>query len=163
MGFTARFGTIAVVAAVAGLVLASSGPIKAALMGEAAIKARVAAMKDNGKNVKAIQGFLKEGKGTAADVAKHATAIAATAKKIPSLFPKGSGRGDLSDKQTRALPAIWTDWAGFEKHAGALQTAAEKLATVAKAGDKDAIGKQVAEVGKACGGCHKAFRGEEVK
>ena len=163
MGFTARLGTIAVTAAVAGLMLASSGPIKAALMGEAAIKARVSAMKDNGKNMKAIQGFVKEGKGSAADVAKHASAVAATAKKIPGLFPKGSGRGDFSDKETRALPVIWTDWAGFEKASKTLETAAEKLATVAKAGDKDAIGKQVAEVGKACGGCHKAFRGEEVK
>lgn len=163
MGFAGRIATVAAVAAVAGLVLASAGPIKAAMTGEAAIKARQAAMKDNGKNLKVIQGFVKNGKGTAADVAKHAAGIAATAKKLPGLFPKGSGRGAFSDKQTRALPVIWTDWKGFEKDAHGLRTAAEQLEKVAKAGDKDAIAKAAGGVLKACGGCHKAYRGPEVK
>ena len=162
MGFSGKIASIAAVAAVAGLVLASSGPIKAAMTGEAAIKARVAAMKDNGKNMKVIQGFVKNGKGTAADVAKHAAAIVATSKKIPGLFPKDTGRGHFTDKQTRALPVIWTDWKGFEKDAHALTAAAENLEKVAKAGDKDAIAKAAGGVGKACGACHKAYRGPDV-
>lgn len=162
MGFAGRIATIAAVAAVAGLMLVPAGPIKAAMKGEAAIKARQDAMKQNGKNFKAIQGFVKYGRGSAADVAMHASSIAMEAKKIPSFFPKGSGRGDFSDKQTRALPAIWKDWKGFEKASANLGAAAEKLATVAKSGDKDAIGKQAAAMGKTCGGCHKAYRGAKA-
>jgi cytochrome c556 len=163
MGFTARIGAVAAVAAVAGLVLMSSGTIDAALMGDAAIKARKDAMKSFSANNKVIQAFVKDGKGTTADVADKATAIAATAKQIPELFPKGSGRGDFPDKVTRALPAIWTDMAGFDKNAKALVAESAKLAGIAKAGDKAAITKQVAEVGKVCGACHKAYRGDVVK
>jgi cytochrome c556 len=151
-------------AAVAVLALMSSETIHAALTGEAAIKARQEAMKTNSNDMKVIQAFLKDGKGTAADVAKAATSIAGVTKTVPSLFPKGSGRGDFPDKATRALPVIWTDMAGFEKAAATTVSEAEKLAQVAKAGDKDAIEKQVAVLNKeGCGGCHTTYRGERVK
>ncbi len=164
MGFKARLGILAAVAAVTGMVLASTGTIEAALMGEAAIKARKEAMKSNSNDMKAIQAFVKDGKGSAADVGKAATSIAETTKKLADMFPKGSGRGDFPDKVTRALPAIWTDMAGFKKVAATTVTEAEKLATVAKAGDKDAIGKQVAVLNKeGCGACHTTYRGEAVK
>ncbi len=151
-------------AVVAMLALMSSETIHAAMSGEAAIKARQEAMKSNSNDMKAIQAFLKDGKGTAADVEKSATSIAATTKKLSGLFPKGSGRGDFPDKATRALPAIWKDSAGFEKAAATTVSEAEKLAAVAKAGDKDAIAKQVAVLNKeGCGGCHTTYRGERVK
>lgn len=151
-------------AAVAGFALMSSETIHAALTGEAAIKARKEAMKANSKDNKIIQAFVKDGKGSAADVAKAATEIAESSKKIPSLFPKGTGRGDFPDKTTRALPKIWEDMAGFEKAVDTMVAEAEKLATVAKAGDKDAIAKQAAALSKnGCGGCHKTYRGEKVK
>lgn len=164
MGTRARFVAVAACAAVAGLALLSSETIDAAMTGEAAIKARQAAMKSNSKDMKVIQAFVKDGKGTAADVAKSATEIATTSEKIPSLFPKGSGRGDFPDKTTRALPKIWQDMAGFEKATAVNVAEAKKLATVAKAGDKDAIAKQVAALSKnGCGGCHKTYRGEKAK
>jgi cytochrome c556 len=164
MGTRGRLVVAVASAAVAGLALISAGTIHAALTGEAAIKARQDAMKANSKHMKVIQAFVKDGKGSAADVAKSAKEIAETSKKIPSLFPKGSGRGDFPDKTTRALPTIWKDWAGFEKAASTTAAAAEKLATVAKAGDKDAIKKQVAVLSKdGCGACHKTYRGEKAK
>jgi cytochrome c556 len=164
MGFKARLGILAAVAAVTGMVLASTGTIEAALMGEAAIKARKDAMKSNSNDMKAIQAFVKDGKGSAADVAKAATSIAETTKKLGEMFPKGTGRGDVSDKETRALPAIWKDMDGFKKVAARTVTEAEKLTTTAKGGDKDAIGKQVAVLNKeGCGACHTAYRGEAVK
>lgn len=163
MGTRGRILAVAC-AAVAGLALMSSETIHAALTGEAAIKARQDAMKSNSSDMKVIQAFVKDGKGSAADVAKSATAIAGISKKIPSLFPKGSGRGDFPDKATRALPAIWKDMAGFEKAAATTAAEAQKLATVAKAGDKDAIAKQVAVLNKdGCGACHTTYRGERVK
>jgi cytochrome c556 len=164
MGISTKFGVVAVAAVIAGAALLSSETISAAMMGMEAVKARQDAMKSMGKDMKVIQGFVKDGKGTAADVAVKAAAIAATAKGLPPLFPKGSGRPDMSDKDTRATPKIWTDWAGFEKHADTLVVEAGKLAEVANGGDTKAIAAQFGKVGKeACGGCHKAFRGEKVK
>ena len=163
MGTKGRLFLAACVAAL-GFALLSSETIQAALSGEAAIKARQEAMKANSKDMKIIQAFVKDGKGSAADVAKAATEIAEASKKIPSLFPKGSGRGEFPDKVTRALPAIWKDWAGFEKAANTTVSEAQKLASVAKDGDKDAIAKQVAALSKnGCGGCHNTYRGEKAK
>jgi cytochrome c556 len=164
MGISAKFGVVAVAAVVAGVALLSSETISAAMMGMEAVKARQDAMKSMGKDMKVIQGFVKDGKGTAADVGVKAAAIAATAKGLPALFPKGSGRPDMSDKDTRAEPKIWKDWAGFEKHAKFVVAEAGKLAEVANGGDTKAIAAQFGKLGKeGCGGCHKNFRGEKVK
>lgn len=121
-------------------------------------------MKTISKNWKPIKAYAKKGSGTPADVIKHATVINASSKKINALFPKGSGRGDFSDKETRALPAIWKDWKGFEKATSALDQESAKLIKIAGSGDKSAIAKQVGAMGKkGCGGCHKPFRGAKVK
>lgn len=164
MGISAKLGVFAIVAAVAAGALFSADTISAAMMGEEAIKARKDAMKSISKDLKVIRAYVKDGKGSAQDVEEKAAAIAAIAKKLPSLFPKGSGRGDFSDKETRALPKIWSDWAGFEKASMTLETEAGKLAQVAGGGDKKMIGEQTGALGKmGCGGCHKAFRGAKAK
>jgi len=153
----------AAAAALAVVLLAPAGSPNAA-GGADAIKQRKDLMKNVvGKNWKPIKAYAEKGKGSAADVAKHAAEIHAAAGKVTALFPKGTGRGDFSDKETRALPAIWKDWAGFEKAAKVLADETGKLAKVAQGGDKDAIAKQVAVAGKACGGCHKPFRGAKAK
>ena len=132
--------------------------------GSAAIEQRRALMKSISKDFKPIKAFVKSGKGSAADVAKHAKAINASTGKVLALFPKGTGRGDFSDKETRALPAIWKDWAGFEKANKALADESAKLASIARGGDQKAIAKQVGVMGKlGCGGCHKPFRGAKAK
>ena len=132
--------------------------------GKAAIEQRRALMKSISKDFKPIKAFVKSGKGSAADVAKYAKAINASTGKVLALFPKGTGRGDFSDKETRALPAIWKDWAGFEKANKALADESAKLASIAGGGDQKAIAKQVGVMGKlGCGGCHKPFRGAKVK
>lgn len=82
-------------------------------------------------------------------------AIATWAKQIPSLFPPGSDKGS---KPTKALPAIWTNRAEFEKDAANLAAAGTKLAELAKANDTAGFTAQLKVVGEACGACHKAFR-----
>lgn len=72
---------------------------------------------------------------------------------MPSLFPAGSDKGT-----TKALPAIWSDAAGFKKAATALAAGGEALAVAAKAGDAAAVGVAVKAIGDACGACHKDFR-----
>ena len=138
--------------------------ISSAVDGSDAIKERRALMKSISKEWKPIKDYAKSGAGSAADVAKHAAAINGMAKKISALFPKGSGRGNFSDKETRALPAIWKDWNGFQKATSVFEDESAKLIKVAGTGDQKAIAKQVGAMGKnGCGGCHKPFRGAKVK
>lgn len=162
MRLTKQVLGMAILAAVAAALLLPAGAPSAA-SGEEAIKQRRDLMKKVvGKNWKPIKAFAK-GKGSSADVAKHAAAIHEAAGKITALFPKGTGRGDFSDKATRALPDIWKDWSKFENAAKTLANESAKLVKVADAGDKDAISKQIGATGKACGGCHKPFRGAKAK
>jgi cytochrome c556 len=164
MGISARFGVAVVAAALAGGTLLSSSAIDAAMGAMESIKARHEAMGDMSKDMKAIAAFVKKGEGTTATVADKAREIAATAKQIPDLFPKGSGRGDYTDKETRALPKIWTEWADFEDASTVLVTEAGKLAEIASTGSKDMIADQFGRLGKqGCGGCHKVYRGPKAK
>lgn len=157
-----------VLAIAAVLILATGSP--AAANGEAIIKARVDFMKnDIGKNWDVLANYAKKGTGSLTDVEKSANALTAAAKKIPEHFPKGTGRGDYPAKLTRALPEIWMDWDGFKKSAEMLSKGSAKLATLAKAGDKDAVVAMIGKAGKysktkiGCSGCHKDFRGARVK
>src|ERR1700722_7908688 len=74
-------------------------------------------------------------KGDVKPLEVPARAIAKWAAVIPTLFPKGTETGG----DTKALPEIWSDPAGFQKIAVALGEAATKLATDAKAGEADAV------------------------
>ena len=71
----------------------------------------------------------------------------------PELFPPGSDKG-----KTKALPAIWSDNAGFRKDAGDFIAASNKLVELAKAGDAEQAAAQVKVVGDACVTCHKTYR-----
>ena len=82
----------------------------------------------------------------------NAEAILAWSKVIPALFPKGT------DKNTKALPAIWSDRAGFEKAAATLSAAAESLVKAADANDPGAFVAAFKATADACGGCHRPYR-----
>lgn len=134
-------------AAVGAVILATMGGAVAA----GVIDDRQAVMKDNGKALKAIKAAV-EG-GTPADAVAPAEMIAASMKKVPAMFPQGSGEGE-----TEAKPEIWEDWAKFEKAAADSATAAEALAVTAKGGDAGDTGEAMKALGGTCGGCHKPFR-----
>ncbi len=89
-------------------------------------------------------------------VAAHARAAHAVSLMLADVFPEGTDIGD-----TRAKPEIWQDRASFETAIKALQTATGELVRLAESGDMAAVGAQLEEVGKACGGCHKPFRKEK--
>ena len=114
---------------------------KAAFTVMAAHFGRVAAMA-NGKmpfDAKAV-----------ADNAEIATAMS----KLPYAgFVDGSDKGD-----TKALPAIWTDRAGFQAASKASDAAYDKLAVAAGSGNLEALTAAFAETGKTCGACHDKFR-----
>ena len=158
-----------VATAVSGVTLLPMGPSHAA-SGEEVIKARIDFMKDEVEaHWKPLAAYAKSGTGSLADVEKSARALVDLTKTIPAHFPKDTGRGNYPDKLTRALPAIWTDWEGFEKSAQRLADGSEKLARLAKEGDKDAVVTMIGSSGSyartkiGCAECHETFRGASAK
>lgn len=113
------------------------------------------------KSVMDLQGgvtaAMKAGVEQKVDVkvfADGAKGLVASAKLIPAMFPVGTE----TVGGTKAKAAIWSDPADYAKDAKALQTEAEKLVTLAEAGDKDGFATQFAAVGKTCGACHRAYK-----
>jgi cytochrome c556 len=93
-------------------------------------------------------------KGDVKALEAPAKALAKWAAVIPSVFPKGTETGN----DTKALPEVWADNAGFQKIALALGEASTKLAAAAKAGDADEVAADAKLVGDQCGACHKTYR-----
>ncbi len=160
---------LVVVTAVAGVTLLPAG-LSHAASGEAVIEARIDFMKDEVESLwNPLAEYVKTGKGSLADVEKSARALANIAKKIPAHFPKDTGRGNYPDDATRALPAIWKDWGGFEKEIQRLANESEKLARLAKEGNKDAVVEMIGASGSygktkiGCVECHDTFRGARAK
>jgi len=118
-----------------------------------AVKDRKAAMKTVAKSNKAMGKAAKAGDKAAA--VANANALIASAKQFVTLFPKGTDRGKLGEKATRAKPEIWAEWSKFETANNAMIAQAMKVA----AGDLSAA----KAMGKTCGGCHKPFRGPKAK
>lgn len=139
-----------------------------AASGEEVIKARIQFMEDKMEgNWKPIAAFVK-GKGSLADVEKHAMAIAKLANEIPKHFPKDTGRGKYPDKLTRALPVIWEDPEGFKQDTKRLIDGSETLARLAREGKKDEALEMIgpgsyARTKIGCAECHDNFRGARVK
>lgn len=97
--------------------------------------------------VVAAKGDLKTLEGPAKGLVRSAAVL-------PSLFPQGTATGN----NTRALPEIWSDNAGFQKAAATLGEAAGALAKAAAAGDAAGVDAAVKAIGDVCGSCHRAYR-----
>jgi cytochrome c556 len=114
-------------------------------------------MKSQGAALGGVKAFI-DGNADAAKAADSAATLAKLSKQIPDKFPKGSGMAELPAGTTGAKPIIWTDWNKFLEVQKALAAETDKLADVAKTGDKAKIQAQFANTGKACGACHEKFR-----
>jgi len=118
-----------------------------------AIAARRASYKAQGQMFAAMKKAI-EAKQDPAPFAGDAAWMAQWGQMIPSMFPPGSETGG----DTKALPAIWSDKAGFDKDAAAFNAAAARLAQVAATNDKAAFAAQFEAVGETCGACHRTYR-----
>jgi cytochrome c556 len=76
-----------------------------------------------------------------------------------AMWPKGSDNIAKKGK-TRAMPSLWKDGSEFGGHWKSWQAAVDDLAAAA-GGGLDALKPKVAAMGKACGGCHKAYRAKD--
>jgi len=124
---------------------------------EAVLKDRQATMKEQGKDLQNIKAYL-EGKGEIAQAKQSAANLTQTTKKIPELFPPGTG-GPNPTGDYVAKPVIWTDWNKFLEAQKAAADKAQTLLVAVNGGDKAAIETAFGDLGKnGCGGCHTTFR-----
>jgi cytochrome c556 len=108
--------------------------------------------KQAGAAMRAIKGII-DAKGPTVGAVEQAAKLKTLEAAFVKLFPAGSDKGD-----TRALPAIWTDWAGFQAASKAADAAYDKLAVAAGSGDQAALATAFADTGKTCGACHTKFQ-----
>ena len=117
----------------------------------AAVKERVAIMKNVSGAMKALAKSAEAGKVGGKDAERAAKPLAG-AKKVASQFPANSGSDMV---KTRAKPEIWTDAAGFEAAGGVWYKAYQTIkATTDEASFKAAF----PALGESCKGCHEKFR-----
>jgi cytochrome c556 len=150
---TRLIAVLAVAVAVGGF-WAGAGPAQGA---GNVLQDRQALMKQQGADAGVVHAYL-EGTAPKAKAEAAAAALTDTTRKIPEVFPEGSG-GTSPDGKFAASPKIWSDWQGF---LAAQNNAVQKsfaLAAAVKTGDKKKVAAAFADLGKnGCGGCHGKFR-----
>lgn len=142
------------VVAIAGALAAGAmvGGATVALAQANVIKERQENRKQAGAAMRAIKGII-DAKGPTAGAVEHAAKLKTLEVAFVKLFPAGSDKGE-----TKALPVVWTDWAGFQAANKNAEAAIDKLATAAGSGNQEALAAAFADTGKACGACHDKFR-----
>ncbi|WMS43531.1 cytochrome c [Acuticoccus sp. MNP-M23] len=114
-------------------------------------------MEEIGDSTKVLGAMVKG--ETPYDTAKAQAALdvlIANGKEFVTLFPEGSETGE----DTRALPAIWENWADFEAHAAAMVDNAEAAKVAADEG-QEPFSVAFREVGGTCRACHTDYRAEK--
>ena len=120
------------------------------------VKQRQAAMTLIGKYWGPIAGMAsgKVSPYNADVVARYATYL----ENLAQMPWDGFHESTKDEKNTKALPAIWSQKAKFDELAQRLQTETAKLGELARAKDEAGVKQQYAAVGKTCGACHENFR-----
>jgi cytochrome c556 len=128
---------------------------------EAVLKNRETLMKGQAKDLGSVKSYT-EGKADLAQAEVGAADLTQSTKKIPEVFPPGTGGADSEGKYA-AKPAIWSDWSKFLELQKAAESKADALLVAIKSGNKAAVETAFADLGKnGCGACHEAFR-EKLK
>ncbi|MBN9091486.1 MAG: cytochrome c [Reyranella sp.] len=116
------------------------------------IKQRQENRKATAGEMRAIKAVI-DSKGDAKTVVASAAKLKQLENAFDKLFPAGSDKGE-----TKALPTVWSDSAGFQAASKAADAAYDKLAVAAGSGDLAAVTAAFGDTGKACGACHEKFR-----
>ena len=116
------------------------------------------AMEQLGKAMKELHRGLDASPPDANAIRAQTAIMAATATKIPAMFPGGTGP-DVG--KTRAKPEIWKQQGLFLRRAKEYQAAALAIDAAARAGDMNKVMALHERVDQACDACHKPFRAPE--
>jgi cytochrome c556 len=115
------------------------------------VKQRQENRKEAAATMRSIKGVI-DSKGDVKAVVASAAKLKQLENAFDKLFPAGS------DKDTKALPTVWSDSAGFQAASKNADAAYDKLAVAAGAGDLAAVTAAFGETAKACGACHEKYR-----
>ncbi len=155
MTYLAKAWMLGAVAAI-GVVIAASVPASAQDK-QAVLKERQATMKEQGRNLGQIKGYL-DGKVDQPAAVTAATDLTRTTRKIPDLFPPGTA-GPSPDGKYQPKPAVWSERSKFLDAQKTAVGKADALLTAVKGGDKNAVRTAFIDLGKnGCGACHTGFR-----
>ena len=91
------------------------------------------------------------GAGDFETISENAQSIADWAAVMPDYFPEGSQSAGTN-------PAIWQEFENFSALAKANQQAALRVVEAAEAGDANAIGGAMQELGTTCKSCHRSYK-----
>ena len=135
--------------AVIGALVAGGATI--ALAQADAVKQRQDNRKEAAATMRSIKGVI-DSKGDVKAVVASAAKLKTLENDFEKLFPAGS------DKDTKALPTVWSDMPGFLAASKNADAAYDKLAVAAGSGDLAAVTAAFGDTGKACGACHEKYR-----
>src|SRR6266851_2446733 len=93
------------------------------------IKERQENRKQAAAAMRAIKGII-DAKGATAGAVEQAAKLKTLDAAFIKLFPPGSDKDE-----TKALPTVWSDWAGFEAASKNANAAFDKLSAAAGSGD----------------------------
>jgi len=113
------------------------------------------AMEGLGKAMKTLHRELDSGNPDINVIRAQTSTMAATAAKIPSFFPAGTGP-DVG--KTRAKPEIWRQQDLFIRTSKENLAAAQAIDAAARSGDVNKVMALHERVDKACKACHDPFR-----
>jgi cytochrome c556 len=119
------------------------------------IAQRRTGMKRMAEHMQAMRAVAQGGGDVRAQVPRVEDMIA-WYRAEPALFPPGSDGGD-----TRALPAVWSNRAEFDRLHVEIAERLQALRGAAQAGDAAAFASAFQQVGAACSGCHRTYRAPE--
>lgn len=151
--------TLAALGMSAALVAITSTMAVAASPAATAVTTRQANFKKMGGAMKVLKDQISSGSISKAQAVAAAKTLAATGRAQAGLFPNGSGAS--SGVKTDALPAVWSDRAGFDAKMKAYIAQADKMVVAANTGNVDAVTAQFKAVGGTCAACHKQFRADD--
>jgi cytochrome c556 len=128
---------------------------------EAVVKERETLMKGQAKDLGSVKAYI-DGKTDLAQAEAGAANLTQSTRKIPEVFPPGTGGTD-SEGKFATKPAIWSDWNKFLDVQKVAAGKADALLAAAKSGNKAAVEAAFGDLGKnGCGACHETFR-EKLK
>jgi cytochrome c556 len=122
---------------------------------EVLVKQRQAVMTLQGKYIGPLVGMLK---GTVPFDAGVAARNAGFLDALSQMPWDGFAESTKGEKNTRALPVIWTDAAKFKQSQDQLRTSVGALVAATKGGNEAGVKSAVSDVLKACNSCHDNFR-----
>ena len=138
-----------------GLMAMMGGAVAQTNLG-AVVTERREGFKAAGDNMTAVAAVARAG-GDPRETVQRITAIQAWFATAGTRFPAGTQQG-APGIDTRALPAIWTDRAGFDAAMVAMGPRLTALREAAASGNVANFQAAVQATGAACGDCHRPYR-----